>query len=319
VAEQVVASGAGGWNTRQLAQRLRRAIIAHDPAAAARTQAERLADRWVQAEPDPEGTASLYGMHLPPQRVHAIMERINAIAKTAKRHGDPRTVHQLQADTFCDLLAGTGIGSTPAGPITDPESSAGVRADADASLPGPRRGVVELTAPLSTLIRLSQAPGTLAGWGPVVADVVRQIVAEDPQARWRFSVYDDLTGDGQLAFHGIVAARPDSGVNGFRAADAAFLRARDRTCRGPQGCHQPASRCELDHTVAKADGGGHERDNGGPLCTREHVFKHQSGAVLTQPAPGVFTWITPLGHHYTIKPEPYEESTGPPDSPTSSQ
>jgi hypothetical protein len=256
-------------------------------------------------------------MNLPPERVHAIMERIGAVARTAKRQGDQRTVHQLEADTFCDLLAGTGIGATPPEPVTDPEADAAAeQAGTAVPLPGPRRGVVELTAPLSTVIGLSQAPGTLAGWGPVVADVVRQIVAEHPETRWRFSVYDDLTGDGQLAYHGITNARPArtaGGLNGFSAADAAFLRARDRTCRGPQGCHRPASRCELDHTIAKVDGGGHERGNGGALCKREHAFKHQSGAALRQPEPGVFEWTTPLGHRYTVKPEPYDEATGPPD------
>lgn len=122
VAEQVIARGAGQCNTRQLSARLRRAVIADDPTAAARRQAQRMADRWVQADPTPDGTANLSGMHLPPQRVHAIMERLTAIAKTAKRQGDPRSVSQLQADTFCDLLAGTGIGATPAGPVTDPQA-----------------------------------------------------------------------------------------------------------------------------------------------------------------------------------------------------
>jgi hypothetical protein len=353
VAEQAVARGGGRWNTKQLSQRLRRAVIAHDPEAAARKQRQRLSERWVQAESHPEGTANLYGMNLPPDRVNAIMERLSAIAKTAKRQGDPRKVHQLKADSFIDLLAGTGIGATPPGPVTNPDPTNPDPTNPDPTnpdptnpdptnpdsgqpepaqpepspsdeagtvgavpLPGPRRGVVELTVPLSTLIGLSQAPGTLAGWGPVIADICRQIVAEDPRMRWRFSIYDDLTGDGQLAYHGITQARPtrtDGTLGGFSAADAAFLRARDRTCRGPTGCRVPASQCDLDHTTAKVDGGSHDRGNGGPLCRLEHRFKHESGAALRQPAPGVFEWTTPLGHKYTVKPEPYDESTGPPD------
>jgi uncharacterized protein DUF222 len=324
ISDRLLAAGAGRWNTKQLAGRLRRAVIAHDPEAAARKQRERLAQRWVQAEPHPEGTANLVGVNLPPERVNAIMERLTAIARTAKRQGDPRSLHQLRADSYTDLLAGTGIGATPPGPVSHAEATsgpppAGSSADAgvpDVPLPGPRRGVVELTAPLSSLIGWSQAPGTLAGWGPVIADICRQIVAQDPRARWRFSIYDDLFGDGQLAYHGITHARPlpaTAGRNGFSAKDAAFLRARDRTCRGPQGCDRPASQCELDHTVAKVDGGGHQRANGGPLCTREHRFKHTSGATLRQLAPGVFEWTTPLGHRHTVKPEPYDESTGPPD------
>jgi hypothetical protein len=355
IADRMLATGATRWNTKQLSARLRRAVIAHDPDAAAKKQRERLANRWVQAEPHPEGTANLYGTNLPPDRVAGIMERLAAIAKTAKRQGDTRTLDQLRADSFVDLLAGTGIGATPPGPVTNPDPTLAEPSESPqpaspesepaepeparseptrpeptepeaagqpeqpapvgAPLPGPRRGVVELTAPLSALIGWSRAPGTIAGWGPVIADVVRQIVAQDPSAQWRFSVFDDLFGDGQLAYHGITHARPAPpvGQNGFSTADTAFLRARDRTCRGPQGCDRPASQCDLDHTIAKVDGGGHERDNGGPLCEREHRFKHESGATLRQPQPGVFEWTTPLGHTYAVKPEPYDESTGPPD------
>jgi hypothetical protein len=117
--------------------------------------------------------------------------------------------------------------------------------------------------------------------------------------------------------HGITRARPadDGQLAWFAAADRAFVHARDRTCRGPNGCRAPASRCQTDHTVARADGGRHERGNAGPLCTREHRFKHESAARLRQPMPGVFEWTTPLGHSYTVRPEPYDESTGPPDLP----
>jgi hypothetical protein len=374
MANGLLAAGAAGWDLRTLTDRLRRRVIADDPPAAARRYAQRLSERRLQARPDPDGTAALSGLHLPLARVAEIGERVGAIARTAKRQGDPRTIDQLKADVFADLLAGTGIGATPAGSVTcqgpipvaptatdeQAEDDTAVGGDGpagsirqpdavlhtasaaahvddhppcggpdtplvglesapapEAPLPGPRRGVLELTAPLSALIGLSQAPGLVAGYGPVIADVVRQIVAEDPSLRWRYSIYDDLDGDGQLAHHGITHARPTrdpvTGQTGFSAADAAFLRARDRTCRGPQGCPVPASACELDHTIAKADGGGHGRGNGGALCSREHHFKHQAGARLRQPQPGLFEWTTPLGHRYTIKPEPYDESTGPPD------
>lgn len=395
LAADILTAGAPGWNTRQLSERLRRQVIAHDPQAAARRQRQRLADRWVQADPHPDGVSNLYAMHLPPQRVAEIIERITALARAAKRAGDQRSLDQLRADALCDLLAGTGVGATPPEPVTDPDPAPADRssdpvdpaqADADPAggddprdgnansqgpaepglgnaaetgfttaglgdtptpddplsneapsdevpgdeaggdeaggdapgrvvpLPGPRRGVVELSVPLSTLIEMSQAPGHIAGYGPVIADICRQITAESTQAQWRYSIYDDLISDGQLAFHGITHARPvpaGQDGSGFSAADTAFLRARDRTCRGPQGCHAPASGCDLDHTVAKVDGGGHHRGNGGPLCRRCHMFKHQSGADLRQPEPGVFAWTTPFGHRYVVRPEPYDESTGP--------
>jgi uncharacterized protein DUF222 len=357
VAERLLAAGADRWDLRTLADRLRRRVIAYDPPAAARRYALGLSQRRLATRPHPDGTADLCGLNLPPDRVAEIAERVAAIARTRRRQGDPRSMDQLKVDIFADLLAGTGIGASPPEPVThqapvplvpsgetgSSEPSATASSDHDdgetgvdedtplvgleptarkpvaAPLPGPRRGVLELTAPLSALIGLSQAPGLVAGYGPVIADIVRQVVAEDPSLRWRYSIYDDMDGDGQLVYHGITNARPIpdpvTGRTGFSAADAAFLRARDRTCRGPQGCPVPASACELDHTLAKVDGGGHQRGNGGAMCTREHHFKHESGAKVRQPRPGWFEWITPLGHTYTVKPEPYDESTGPPEPP----
>lgn len=332
VAARLLEAGAAGWNTRQLAEKVRPAVIAHDPDAASRRQRLRQAERRVHTEAHPEGTADLYGVNLPPERVAAIVERIGAIARAAKRQGDGRTIDQLQADTLCDLLAGTGIGATPPGSVsnpgptgrpdptgdTDPDRAAAQDAGPAPSavpVPGLRRGVVELTVPLSSLAGWSQAPGELAGWGPVIADVARQVATQQRDAQWRFSVYDE--GTGELLHHGITHARPaGAGQQAwFAAADLAFVHARDRTCRGPNGCRVPASRCDTDHTVARAEGGGHERGNAGPLCRREHRFKHESGASLRQPTPGVFEWTSPLGHTYTVRPEPYDESTGPPDPP----
>jgi hypothetical protein len=54
---------------------------------------------------------------------------------------------------FCDLLAGI---SPTTGPIL-------------------RAGAVELLVPLATLTGQSDTPGVLAGYGPVIADIARQI------------------------------------------------------------------------------------------------------------------------------------------------
>ena len=362
VAAKVLAEGAGGWTVRRLADRLRREAIRYDEQAAARR-------RRVQAERHPDGTADLYGLNLPPERVAQILERIGAIARTGKRQGDRRTVDQLMADVFCDLLAGSGVGAVPAGPVSNPgptghpdipedepvdevpeddpvdvpvdevpedepdggavdESGTGAADPGPATapagsdgggvvpLPGPRRGVIHLMAPLSTVVGISQEPGELAGFGPVAADIVRQVIADNPQAQWRFSLFDDASGG--LFAHGITQVRPDppavGGRGGFSAADAAYIRARDGTCRGPAGCSVSASDCEIDHTLARVDGGGHERGNGGCMCKREHMYKHRSGARLEQPEPGVFVWTTALGHTYEVRPEPYFESTELPET-----
>ncbi|WP_335341719.1 HNH endonuclease signature motif containing protein [Pseudofrankia sp. EUN1h] len=54
---------------------------------------------------------------------------------------------------------------------------------------------------------------------------------------------------------------------------ARLVRHRDTRCVYP-GCAMPAVACDLDHTIARADGGRTALDNLGPLCRRHHVMKH---------------------------------------------
>jgi hypothetical protein len=90
--------------------------------------------------------------------------------------------------------------------------------------PAARRGVVDIQVKLSTLLDLDQDSGWIPGWGPVIADIARQ-VAFDDQTRpaWAWSVTDE---SGQLLHHGYTARRAP-------AAERAFIKARDRTCRAP--------------------------------------------------------------------------------------
>ena len=51
------------------------------------------------------------------------------------------------------------------------------------------------------------------------------------------------------------AARSEAQATARRLSTIAeFVRCRDLTCRAP-GCDQPAVYCDIDHTVAYADGG----------------------------------------------------------------
>jgi hypothetical protein len=161
-------------------------------------------------------------------------------------------------------------------------------------MPGPRRGVVDIQVPLTTLIGLTDFPGELAGYGPVIADIARQVVAEQPDATWRFSVYDPV---GQLIDHGITRRRPT-------AHDAAFIRARDKTCRAP-GCRRPARLCDVDHTEDWASSKDNRRSNLACLCRMHHLLKHLKHSGLIQITPGVLGFTTPLGQRLVTHPEPY--------------
>jgi hypothetical protein len=267
---EAILPAAGGLTTGQLRARLRKLIVTADPDAAARRHAEAITRRRVEHGLDPDGTAILTGRHLPPQRAATAAARIDALARAAKRAGAPRTLDQLRADLYLDVLNGDHIVTSPAG-----------------------AGGVEVVVPLSTLMGLSQDPGHVKGWGPVLAEIARKVVDGQRDRSWRFSAYDD---HGALVAHGPLRRRPS-------ARDAAFVKARDRSCRAP-GCRTPATQADLDHTIAWEDGGSTTPSNLGVLCRHCHGYKHSNGVQLRQPTPGTFVWRSRLGHTYTTRPEP---------------
>jgi hypothetical protein len=64
---------------------------------------------------------------------------------------------------------------------------------------------VELRVRLSTLLGHDQYPAELAGWGPLHAELARDLAATLGGAQWRFAITDE---DGQLVYCRITRARP---------------------------------------------------------------------------------------------------------------
>ena len=150
----------------------------------------------MELQPGEDSCANLLGLNLPAQEALAASNRINAMAQAMKRAGDPRSIDQLRADTFLDLLMGTTT--------------------------HPACGGVELVGSLETLTRLANQPGSLAGYGPVIADIARQVAEQQRKSPWSFTIRDEATGE---MFTGATRRRPD-------AAMARHIRARDRTVPG---------------------------------------------------------------------------------------
>ncbi|NUR69336.1 MAG: DUF222 domain-containing protein [Hamadaea sp.] len=206
VATRVLPS-AGDMTAGQLRARLQKELLTADPDAARERYERSVSERRVCLSPNDDTTACLSGIFLPSAKAVTAFERVDALARGLKRDGDTRTLDQLRADVFCDLLAGVDCGATAIA----------------------RAGVVELLVPLETLIRQSDAPAHLAGYGPVIADIARQVAArqadqeatqrradaravargqklgESLASRWRYRVYDS---DGQLLYAGTTRARP---------------------------------------------------------------------------------------------------------------
>jgi hypothetical protein len=79
---------------------------------------------------------------------------------------------QVRTDVFLDLLCRT---------LRDVQPGTGA--------------VVDIRVDLATLVGLSEAPAEIPGWGPVIADVARRVVAEQHDAEWRVVLTDPASGE----------------------------------------------------------------------------------------------------------------------------
>ena len=98
-------------------------------------------------------------------------------------------------------------------------------------------------------------------------------------------------------------ARAETGYQPSRALQH-LVKVRNARCTAP-GCGRPASRCDLDHTVAWDQGGLTCECDLAPLCRHHHRCKQSQGWKLEQPSPGVLRWRTPAGRSYTTTPTVY--------------
>jgi hypothetical protein len=264
-----IADDATRYTTGQLRTRLQRLCIETEPDDAALRYHDAVEQRRVVIEPNNTGTANYLGMDLPPDRVMAATQRINRIARSLRGKDEERTIDQLRADVYLDLLSGT----------THTDTS---------------RGVIDLRVDLDTLTELNNHPGDLAGYGPVIADIARRVAKHETEAEWRYTVTTPTTG--QPIHTNTTRRRPTTSQR--RAVEA-----RNPTCIFP-GCRMPAISSDLDHRVRYTDGGPTTETNLGPLCRHDHCIRHQHGWTY-QPLPNSdHQWTSRLGHTYTTSGTP---------------
>ncbi|HVR80160.1 MAG TPA: DUF222 domain-containing protein [Acidimicrobiia bacterium] len=270
VADQALEQ-ASTQTTGQLRARIQQLCITMDPESAKHRYEEGLKERLVAVEANNDGTAGLYGMQLPAADTHAAMRRINLLARAARSKDDPRSMDQIRADVFLDLLNGRHQQHSVDGTL----------------------GGVELRVDLTTLAGLAEDPGELAGYGPVIADIARQVTDDQGDSPWRWTVTDPETG--AVIDSGTTRRRPTAGLK-------RHIQSRNPTCVFP-GCRMPSVECDLDHNHPWAHGGATNDPNLGPLCRHDHQVKERGWKII-QPRPGFYQWTSPLGHSYTVGPGP---------------
>jgi len=249
------------------------------PAEVRREAAALKADVWVD---DGKDGMSWLTAHLPTPVARAVHDRLTRTAAGAKTSGDPRGVGQLRAATLTALLLDDS--PDPPAPSLDPLP------DPLATLARSVRPVVHVTVPVSTLTGEGEASGLLDGSIPVDAEIARHLTARAPTLRRVLT--DPVTG---------AMLTVDRRSYVVPADLRAFLTQRDLTCRFP-GCRVPARRCDVDHTVAWADGGATDATNLASLCRKHHTVKHESRWVVEQLGHGVLAWTSPRGRTYLTTP-----------------
>jgi Domain of unknown function (DUF222) len=97
----------------QLRRAIARAVLTADPGAAARQREQDLQHARVDCWPDPAGTASLAGYHLPAAAVLAADARLTRIARLWRKQGAGGGMDLLRAWTYLALLLGQDTGAPP--------------------------------------------------------------------------------------------------------------------------------------------------------------------------------------------------------------
>lgn len=267
---------------------------------------------------------------------HAVHDRLASIAARVDPHGPPPGMPGSARDGQC-AWEGLGKDCDQGSWASGPRTAGQLRADVLASLlldgeparmpehPRGIRGQVTVTVPALALLehsvqtsdgRLPErcpsaggVPGVegpagtsgcteLAGHGPIPVSVAARIAAG--AGSWSRVLTHPVTGT--VLDHDRTACAVPADLR-------RRLRAMNGTCRFP-GCRRRAERCELDHTVAWAEGGPTAADDLAHLCRHHHVLKHRHGPLgrwqvrhRRPGAPeGVMEWTAPAGRVHVTCP-----------------
>ncbi|GAA3944106.1 HNH endonuclease signature motif containing protein [Microbacterium soli] len=183
---------------------------------------------------------------------------------------DDRTMDQLRADLFADLL----LASAPS--EVHGTGLEGIHA------------TIQVTVAASTLAGADDRPAELDGHGPLHPDVARALAGS-------------RTGWTRL-FLSPAGLVEETDTYTPTEPMRRFLRARDQHCRFP-GCRMPVHRCDIDHNHDHAAGGPTAIGNLAHLCRSHHALKHPDVAdtarwTVTQLADQTLRWHSPTGRTY---------------------
>ena len=262
------------------------------------------ADRTVTIRPAPD-TMTWVTALLPVTAGVAVHAALQKEADTARASGDPRTRGQVMADTLTARVIGAVADTADDDPDVTHADTHDARESGDcrtprapgssgthAASPGP--GIsLGLVMTDRALLSGGDEAGWLEGYGPIPADLARELVHQhlsDSDKLWLTRLYTHPT-TGEL-----VAA--DSRQRLFRGNLAQLIRLRDRTCR-TLWCDAPIR--QTDHPVEARSGGPTSQHNSQGVCEGCNHAKQAPGwhAEPVEDAVGhQVETTTPTGHRY---------------------
>jgi hypothetical protein len=248
-------------------------VVARADRDAVRRRRERRGEREVGFFGDADGISEMFG-RLHTTDAHAVDARLDALAATVCAD-DPRTRNQRRADAMGALAIGADRLACRCG---RPGCPAFVT-------PPPSPVVIHVIAEQATVDGTGHLPGSMTGADALIpAELVAELARS---AKLRPLIHP-------------ADAPPETGYTPSQAL-ADFVRCRDLTCRFP-GCDEPATRCDLDHTVPHADGGPTHASNLKALCRCHHLLKTFWGWHDHQLPDGTVIWTSPSGQIFITTP-----------------
>jgi hypothetical protein len=255
----------------RLAMRVDAIVLQVDRDAIRRTNKE-IKDRYLNVSASMSGIAEVYG-NVFASTALALDRRLDELAGTVCE-ADPRTKAQRRADALAAMVTGADRMVCTCGDSACVEKRGRMRS---------RDVVIHVVAEQASVDGTGTSPGYLAGVDELIPPQVVAELAKSATLR-------------PLTFP--VAAEPRY-VPSAKLAD--YVRCRDLTCRAP-GCDEPATHCDLDHTIPYVDGGLTHPSNLKSLCRKHHLLKTFWGWRDTQLSDGTVIWTLPSGQVYVTTP-----------------
>lgn len=239
-----------------------------DPEAVVAKRRKAESERHVTLRPAPD-TMTWFTALLPAKDGVAVLAALRAAADFATGQGDPRGRGQIMADTLVARVTG--------------------RTPAEGTL-----AQLNLTMSDTALFGTSEEAAHLDGFGPIPAELAREIV------------HGALTGNDYLDIRRLFT-HPDTGqlqamearTRRFRGNLAKFIRLRDRTCRTPW-CEAPIR--DIDHAEDHQLTGDTSAANGQGLCQTCNQAKNSTGWQARPTDSGTITTTMPTGIGYRTTP-----------------